>query len=434
MSVGFDKKSFFFPVRPMYSGALVKETGSSLSLISRFYLNQRELGFGGQKRLDVIKKISSVHPVFSGEFLKRISKKQQEDITRVMAESPSLEDWEVRSLQERNFGDQNSIFQRKGDWLYRGLKAYSEKKIDENVLAHIFLYDSCKDCPGFMVHSGDEANSLLSKIWYQRFAPTTKVDSNEVGKTEKFDPLSSLSEQDCQIFSFHVELKSPTIFHLITAGVEMGSRRLYPFVNKKNSNSLEIIMIPPNVFQRFLNLRFGFQAIQCSPVVGYRSIEKLSDPTKRVVSICGRFVAPCDQVHCYDGTKYPASMLFHDYYHCLVESSNPHRMIYAQIAMLPGITERLKMLFLDRELVDYLRLSNGDTLPLIKKVDECFWNYIFTSIGGEDSQKVLPYILRHLKSWEKEYSISIANFEENREWYWSEEESTDCSEDGVRVI
>jgi len=440
MNINLIEKNTFVPFRSMYSKGLVKDPGSSISEALRLYANRRDLESICQKKREIslispLMQAPLVHSIFKGEFLKRIPKEQKEGITRVMAESPSLEDWEVQSLQKRNWGDPGSIFQKKGDWLYRAMKAYSEKKIDEKILAHLFLYDSCKDCLGFTIYSGTHARNLLLNIWHQRFSPSLQMDSNEVDRSKRFDPLASFSEEECQIFSFQVGPNPATVFRVIAKGIESHSQRLYPFVNMKGPEYLDVLMIPPNLFQQFLNLKFGSQAIECSPVIGYRDIEKLSDPTKRVVSICGRSIAPCHKVHSYDGTKYPASMLFHDYYHCLIESSNPHRPIYAKIAMLPGITQKLKNLFLDRELVDYLRLSNGDDLPLVKNLDDCFWGYIFPWIEGDDIQVVLPYIRNHLESWGQEYgsSLSTKNFEANSRWFWGSEESRTSSKNDLSI-
>ncbi len=130
----------------------------------------------------------------------------------------------------------------------------------------------------------------------------------------------------------------------------------------KHSSGYEILIISPRFYEQLLKNRFPSTFMTPVPVLGYRKVEKLSDPQKRVMSICSP-LAPGSDIHgrvC----KIHASRYFHDMDHLFLESANPHREAWIHRTILIGI-ELMEL--------ENMRCKNLKKL-LLSKIGTSFWD------------------------------------------------------------
>jgi hypothetical protein len=231
--------------------------------------------------------------------------------------------------------------------------------------------------------------------------------------------FENLADPDLQIFSFQTVLSTAqkSISYAISNQLNPQDPSSGPFLLEIISDTgpvLHTFLIPIQTFQRLISHKFGDQAIQAIPVLGYQSKEKLSETTYRVVSIAHHRFAPFkEQVHDFDISEQPAALPFHDYHHCLVDSANPIRPIYVELSQFPermGITgekaTNWKVTCLDREDARWFTRAVNPTEDPTTLLNEILisWGLILSRIHNLPREEMACFIGSRIVAWEKEYS------------------------------
>jgi len=92
------------------------------------------------------------------------------------------------------------------------------------------------------------------------------------------------------------------------------------------------IVVPPRLYSALLEAKFGENAMRIDPILGYSSKEKLSDTEKRIQGIPCPFVQMPKTVHHVIDTRDPLALFWHDQSHLYIESANPHRPFWTELA------------------------------------------------------------------------------------------------------
>ena len=136
---------------------------------------------------------------------------------------------------------------------------------------------------------------------------------------------------------------------------------VFPYFRLTHSEQEETLMIAPPAFIYSMHrAKWGENTILPEPALGFAEVEKLSNTTKRVVSIPGFGLSP-PQTHGIASP--PLALYLHDIpYHHAIESANTHRELWAQFALSlkqhPSLQWFIPFI-LDREFPTYLYSKNG---------------------------------------------------------------------------
>lgn len=373
--------------------------------------------------------MEGIHSVFKTNFFKRVPLNVLKQITQEIALLPPLTEGIINALKERDY--RNPIFQLE-HWTYQAIQAFFAGHLDVMTLSHLFLYDSCKDLKGFQCHT-DQFPTLFSDILHGLFdkKPSSKDPNEHLVATA----VQLLPPEDRQIFSFLVPYMDPCEFSIVgeEPQLDLYNALFHEFngfiLTKKQQTELRIFIVPPKMWTCILQHKFENQSMTPTPVLGYKSIEKLSDPSKRVVSIPSRFT-PCPALIHQLRVENVLGMYFHDFaYHLWIESANPHRKAWIELAMLDDLnSSQLKQILLDRNFPVYSKLE-GKYVPQESSVQ--FWYSLgkalydpYPDLSPDETEKlqleleqgldrkILRHVLANEKIWSLKFDISLDALEE----------------------
>lgn len=285
------------------------------------------------------------------------------------------------------------------------LKAHLEGQIDEMEAARHFLHLRCltsnKTTQVHSIHI-NEGWDLLTKA-------LPNWDTVALQKLQNSLQLEDLEEGE--FFSF-----STTKSLLVKDGVlDVGSYAtgFLPFSVGfiDEGEQIHNLIIPPKLWQKLLDGEFGKQAIRVKPILGYSVKEKFSDYSERVVSIpCDFITSLPEKVHNIVDGKDNCAMYQHDaLYHAYIESANPHRAIWTEIALATKqIHKELGISLLDRNCPQYVTCG--------KNKEKAFWDALSENLNlwfsSHSTEKEKTFIDQFIASkaceWNQKYGVDLS--------------------------
>lgn len=360
------------------------------------------------------KKISAA---LQTQLLKYIPRTIKTELSEYIHNNPNLSEQEIQALKMRDWSHLNSAFSSDLERIKKALTAYVQNQIDGTTLSHHVLYDSCKDLPHFKVYSGKEAISKLLPEMTHNFFDQIHTQNNGSPLSALEFIFSKLSLESLSIFSFDLNYSrngGPGLIQSVIQSFEISFPHPLFFLKKKGkANTYTAFIIPPDMLQGLMDCKFGSQAIQCDPSIGYGSKPKLSDWTKRVLGMFHPFLAPGSKfpIHTFEVKDTFPSLYYHDCWHQLSESSNCHRPLFAKIALQLPQYENRRNEFLDRPFYSYLSLYTHQLSSpfypnyLPKNAYECFHLIVLKS-EQQRSTGIAQILWENIDIWGKECGMN----------------------------
>ncbi|MEN9343906.1 MAG: hypothetical protein RLZZ453_693 [Chlamydiota bacterium] len=270
--------------------------------------------------------LTPIPPYLEGEFFRRISDASKQQIASATAELfPTTQ--QIAELKSRDY---SQLVFKETNWLYLAIKAYANGQLEEHILAHLFLYDTCSRNPLFQYFTP-----------FSRFIPWSQFLKGSFAESwmdAAIDEVvnSNLPMEDRQVFVYCLNCNSHPHEPFLLHQLQSYPRTFMPVVKPWRGSRLyqydEIVIIPPKLFAALLNAYFKETAITPLPVLGYSPKEKFSNTTQRVMSIQHPELAVIDShIHNHFHAKESSLPYFHDMYHLIIESANPYRKIFVEI-------------------------------------------------------------------------------------------------------
>lgn len=364
---------------------------------------------------------------FDSEFYRRIPKSHRETMYFYLESLGELSPSLIKSFHEGDYSLRfGQIYLKYGSLSI--LKAYAEGLISEQLASKSLLYDQCyrESKKPVVVHRlygeegqiNSEALALLDK------GLETYFSAEERGRV--WIALKKLPTVETEFFvietkvyswtTLEVESRSLADLNLELALFHQTQFRL--FYVQDGAQSGRQLIVPPALFYEILKVKFGSTAMEPNPVLGYFAKERLSDPVKRIVAIPCAHVETPQKLHQLDAT--PLMAYSHDLYHLYIESGNPHRRAWIELALLAD--PKTRSLVLDRDFPFYSRQETHE--PNVGRTlvndQEKFW-YSLISLyermkiinGPSIAEKTLRLFLSHVKShedkWKATYQIDLSS-------------------------
>ena len=359
-----------------------------------------------------------------GNFLKRIPPEQQKELLAKIRPMPPMEEREeaqvVNTLSAMNWND--PLFQRE-DWLYIALKMHSQGHLDDGQMGHLFLYASCKKMPDFQCYTPE------SPITYQDILKKGFSRMEGLNMDQAIEDLRPYpTPADLQVFSYRIARKLIDLAHIKELFSKEGGGPLneteknaafhgYLFNDFKflpiveHEKYLEFLIIPPKLFQQLLCNKFLF-AMRPSPALGYNPTEELSDPEQRVMSISSP-LSLIGMVHNAIVDPNGPAMYLHDMYHLLLESANPHRAAWIELATLFGNRKgtdlaKAQEQFLDRDFGLYLKqLCSEEKQPPSETFFKLLEGRLHNLNCHAGYDMALTYIQENGERWQSQYGLQV---------------------------
>lgn len=277
------------------------------------------------------------------------------------------------------------------------IKAHLAGDLDEMQAAHRLLFLRCVSMANdVQVHSlqTEDGRSLLGKAF-------PKWSAAALQKLQL--KLQQEAPEESQFFTFYSEYTKQTE-DMDPASYSIGGFIPFSFGYIRKEKKILNFILPPKLLQRLLEAEFGSQAVRVEPVLGYSPIEKFSDYQKRIVSIPFDLTrSEPDKIHEIFRTRNNCAIYQHDaLYHCVVESANPHRAIWTEIALyLKEKDKKMGIYLLDRDLFEYV---NG------KNSLETFWKTLERNFAyhlRDYREDILAFIRAKSEEWRSRYGVDL---------------------------
>ncbi len=273
-------------------------------------------------------------------FLCRIKASQGANITAVMQAQRVLTPENLWSLQKGMWDCPPFCNKSTEQIAALSMQAYLDGNLTIDQLSKINLYLTCKQKdPDGGVHHLVSPNTemalqnraLLQQAFGEFFGP------------DDFDTLFSElnSAENCEFFTVKYPLLSKAetnenfkrgLVDFFNLGVHILDFPIGMILNTEEK-SITVCVIPPQLWRKMLAARFENQAVEIKPVLGYRPIEKLSNFNERIIGVPSPFLPLPSTIHevvSVDGIGFYSHDLV---YHSYVESANPHREFWTQLAL-----------------------------------------------------------------------------------------------------
>jgi hypothetical protein len=373
------------------------------------------------EQLDIILTMTSING-FSREndFFRRIPQDKWEELTHAVEERGiRLSPEELKPFTEGSFDD--PVFHN-SDWPFHVFKAYRESRITQETLAKLLVYAMCQDGAGesgtvkhyqLLDSAGrvnEEARSVLQGRSFLAVPDLTRPGITKdlpepeyrggLGRFLAIENISNLPPQQTQFFTVESQTRGEDgmLLTLSANALKIGAHCI-PDYKKGTVSNLQLV-IPPDFLNHILSANFGANARLAQPVLGiFRTTERLSDPSQRVASLYFRdFVPPPHQIELIPCTA--LSSYHHDaMYHLFIDSMNPHRPRWIELARFfkeKGFPATA-FLCLDGDFPSYYcTLDNKET-----DVEEffCFAFFHFVLIEGLKKEKAEQEREGALRAW-----------------------------------
>jgi hypothetical protein len=392
------------------AGSLFTALSATLTISSSTYtlqptaaLESSILGSTLQPALSVPKEASwSKDP-----FLCRIKVSQGANITAAMQAQGALTCDNLWSLQ-KGMWDCPPFCNRSTEQIAAlSMQAYLDGNLTIDQLSKINLYLTCKqkdkDVAIHHLVSPNTAMALQNRALLEQsfgdfFSPN---DFNAL--FSELDPA-----ENCEFFTLKYPLltKAETNANFAQGLVDffnLGNYILdFPMgiIPNEQDASYTVCVIPPQLWRKMLAVRFGNHAVEIKPVLGYRPIEKLSNFNERIIGVPSPFLPVQSTIHekiSVDGIGFYAHDLL---YHSYVESANPHREFWTQVALSIRDNREIKdNIRIFQTLVDRDFPIYGNIRMLIQ-----YHPYMHTPTISELFWYSLPFLETHspeLENWRK---------------------------------
>lgn len=298
-------------------------------------------------------------PADKRDFIKRIS---QDEWDQVMAvERRRASDEEVEDLRWGRWD--RPIFQE-ANWIYSAFDAYLENRLDQETMCTLFLYDACcktrekegTPLKSLQAHQLYDEHGRINKGVLHVLKEATKEYLSPEQFLQLIETFKSWPAHRTQFFAI-TRFDDPLLRDIahpneLNWGLFVRRLGLCDGVER-----VQQMVVPPHLMYAIHKAKWGDNAMLPDPALGFSWKEKLSDTSKRVVSIPSFFLLP-ERVH--EMRADPLSIYHHDLvYHLAIESANPHRKIWADFAKFLGKAEHgaswMVPIVLDREFINYIR-------------------------------------------------------------------------------
>lgn len=367
----------------------------------------------------------SENELFKQDFLRRIPKQTQVDLTTQMLQ---LKPASLEQIKAFKNGEWEHPIYKEDKWLDLAFRAFLDRFFDEMTMAKLCLYQQCvQESPvrayQLMDEEGilqEESVRLLEKGLAQYFNADDKLRLRE--------EIAKLLAHDGQFFAVNSPIfkeSEESIAQKIESGIEVDIMAYFFFLNKHTFLLIEEeelqLVVPPLLLQAILRSKFGANAMQPNPVLGFFKKDVLSHPEKRIVAIPSPFAKQPKKVH--DFVASGLGLYHHDAaYHLYIESSNIHRKAWIELAQLQDLNPSAKADLLDREFSLYARPESHQSAAGRDLVtfETKFWYSLamfWTKLSRDnrDADAVIKKILDHIKEndarWKQDHGIDIASLE-----------------------
>jgi len=202
--------------------------------------------------------------------------------------------------------------------------------------AHGILMENMQKIPGSRSYKGSKDCIEVLIKGFSRFTADPEM------LTAVTNLSGQLSEKDFEVFSCIVP-NSAEMQRLQSENIEpdigLSEQNFYEFVlintpflpRIESLTHYKVFILPPLLFYQLLKNRWPHTAVKPEPVLGYKAVEKLSKCVERVMSLSSDF-SPALTAH-GSTFKWHSTMYWHDMFHLCIESANPHKEIFAHLAL-----------------------------------------------------------------------------------------------------
>jgi hypothetical protein len=340
----------------------------------------------GLRRISTVREnLSELKTLYDWDcsFTKRITSQERACLERLMA---SLSDETVERVLERDWEGIS-----KSDISAAILKSYFEQRIDEYQASKLFLILRCKDMGKFKVRSIQN-----NRDWDLFIRAFKGFDTTRLQRMAQ--EIEFLAAEESEFFTF-VSKYSKDEFDDNIANFAI-NHLSFSFGFLKHKNKILNLVLPPKFLQRVLQAEFGENAIQVVPVLGFSPVEKFSDYSKRIVGIpFDHTETEPQKIHNLFSTHNNCAMYLHDsLYHAIVESANPHRAIWTEIALKVKEKDREQGIsLLDRDCYEYVTQKDSK---------KAFWTQVERHFFN--NKEILKYISSEKVKWESAYKTDLS--------------------------
>ena len=295
------------------------------------------------------------------------------------------------------------------DWPYFVLRGFIDGDLDAMQTSKLMLFQRTQQ-EGVVYQIVDRDGQI--DPWVEEFLRPLDVSREERIRIQA--ALHALPPEETQVFILPVaDLLSEEghrkkvflkdIYNLFLHDLK---KSLFLLIDKEE-NKIRYIVIPPRLYQEILKAKFPKTAMMPKPIFGHAIPERLSDCEGRVQAIPCVSIAQPDLIHGIVDTTDPLAVYYHDQHHLWVESGNPDRRLWTNLALSFQPTDRdLMIILLDRNVPLYshpqlhLQAAGREGLD----PEEVFWyNLTFQSYfengiwEGEVGERRMLAILQYLK-------------------------------------
>jgi len=318
------------------------------------------------------------------------------------------------------------------DWPYLALRAYLDGDLDSSQAAKLFLFERVLG-DGIVKEEIDDGD-LVTRI----ASPTgeTRGTVHQFFDHEgKPDPISrkllqqglkadsgrmfGIMQQVCHLPPEETQFflidaaplltKNQVEYNQVLGSVDLYNASLIAFegtapllIIDEERRIIQLLVLPPRLYHALLKGKFGPNAMAPNPILGYAAVERMSDIEKRVQCIPSSLAALPSMIHQIIDAEDPLAVYFHDQLHLFIESGNPIRQLWTDLALsFKQSDPELCTILLDRNYPLYsfpeLRgkvVGSDDVSP-----DEIFW-YSFPVLQYFEPDTWTPEridaVLRHL--------------------------------------
>jgi len=264
----------------------------------------------------------------SKEFVRRIPDYEWAAITaKIVDLSPDFTDNELHALKTGEWG--HAIFRSK-NWPYLAFYAYLSGKIDQKHIDKLFIYDACRREGAYQL-TKEGANVICCQL----VRPNGTLDEKALEMAMPF-LQEQFSKEQIPALLEHLKTLPPedTQFFIIGQRPQKLLDGIYDASKFLLCDSQRVLLqmaAPPVLIHAMYQAKFGKHAMEPRSILGFSDIEVLSNPKKRISAIPCPFITHPEKVHNKRTT--PLGIYHHDIaYHLLIESANPHKEAWIELA------------------------------------------------------------------------------------------------------
>lgn len=363
--------------------------------------------------------------LFQSEFLRRIKLAEKEKIAEEVKKLAPLQPDIIEALHEINTA--HPIFKNPQLSLVT-LQAYLEGELSDSQAAAIFLWESCCEIDKMTtLHSmrPEDVEASCQLFDHHFHWVDLTIDPDFWRRFAQFLDDEGFPMNERSFFCVKTRIRNPMENEDMHMTLAMLSSKLPihgAYLDPHSSNvhtPISTLVVPPRLYQAMLNFKFGPQAMQLLPALGYFTKERLSDPHKRVTTIPCSLVTLPRKIHGSICVSRGPGFYLHDAkYHLLVESSNSHRAIWIALAVDVMHRDRMKQIrWLDRDMPDYLFCPGGNCLSDTQKFLKTLAD-LTLFMETDIKQALKTYICDHSAHWKEEYDLDLTDQEQLNRALW----------------